>query len=90
MFATTTWPTPESPAHAAPPGPEPRPEARVLRVRVARHVARPHRVRRGVALPRVGRAETYVVRIRRPDVPAPLRVVRCVGAAPHRARAAAA
>lgn len=89
MFAPTTWPTPESPAHAAPPGPAPEP-GRVLRIRVTRRVARTHRARRGVPLPRIRRADSYVVRIRRPDAAAPPRILRCTGAAPHRARAAAA
>lgn len=100
MFATTTWPTPESPAPAAPSGPSPEP-GRVLRVRVTRHVPRTHRARRGVALPRIRRGDHYVVRVRRPDGSAPhpvlrtgaaaaLRVLRTDAAAPHRARAAAA
>lgn len=66
MFATTTRPIAIPQPHAAPAGPAPEPGT-VRRIRVTRRsLVLTHRARRGVALPAVRRADTYLVRVCRP------------------------
>ncbi|WP_026909599.1 hypothetical protein [Patulibacter minatonensis] len=85
MFGTTTWPTQTTQPHAAPAGGDAGPDRPVLRIRVTRRAACSHRVRREVRLPRVLRADTYVVRVCRPAGGDVLRIARTTGGTPHRA-----
>jgi len=88
MFATTTWPIATTQPHAAPVGPVP-PTGSVRRIRVTRRsVVRTHRRRRGVALPSVRRADSYLVRVCRPAGRTAAPILRFPVTAPHRERVA--
>lgn len=88
MFGTTTWPIAMTQPHAAPAGGDADLHGQVLRIRVTRRTARSHRRRRDVRLPRIGRADTYVVRVCRPAGCDALRIERPAAGTPHRVRAA--
>lgn len=88
MFATTTWPIAMTQPHAAPAGPQP-PTGPVRRIRVTRRsVVRTHRRRRGVALPPVRRADSYLVRVCRPAGRTAPPILRLPATTPHRVRMA--
>jgi hypothetical protein len=87
MFATTTGPTATILRHPAPQGPSPEPGT-VTRIRVPRRLVRTHRGRRATTLPRIRRADAYVVRVCRPEGGDALRIVRTPGTPAHRRRVA--
>lgn len=87
MFATTTWPTATTQPHAAP-GNDPQARTGVVRIRVTRRSMCSHRARRDVRVPRVRRADTYLVRMTRPATGAIVPLRPAPAAAPHRLRVA--